>query len=99
MPPNMFSNPRGRGKGGNKAAVLAVVPPVHSLASAKPDILDIQNMSLAEKVNLLTKNKHLFRISVNLSIKVMEACCITLFLFKKVCVRKKYILCVLIITL
>ncbi|XP_053380695.1 uncharacterized protein LOC123548699 [Mercenaria mercenaria] len=53
MPPNVFSNPRGRGRGGNKAAgaVLAVVPPVHTLASAKPDVLDIQNMSMAEKLH------------------------------------------------
>lgn len=44
----MFSSPKGRGKGGNRGAL--VVPPVHSLAKAKPETLDIKNMSVAEKV-------------------------------------------------
>lgn len=49
MPPNVFSSPKGRGKGSNRGAL--VVPPVHSLAKAKPETLDIKNMSMAEKLH------------------------------------------------
>ncbi|KAL4219662.1 hypothetical protein ACF0H5_022234 [Mactra antiquata] len=55
MPPNVFSNnnTRGRGRGGNKTTLSnnVVVPPVHSLAKAKVDALDIENMSVAEKLH------------------------------------------------
>jgi len=51
LPPNQFGSTRG-GKGkGSKPPQF--VPPVHSLAKARPAVLDIENMSLAEKVCIL----------------------------------------------